>query len=105
LRKEHTTGYFIPKGGLFEYVSAANYLAETIEWLGFMIAADFAYPAVPTLLLRKILLTFFLWQQVSFFIFVVANLAPRAVSNHRWYQEKFKGEYPANRKAFIPFIF
>ena len=39
LRKYGETGYKIPRGGLFEYVSAANYFAETIEWSGFAIAA------------------------------------------------------------------
>jgi len=39
LRKPGETGYKIPRGGLFEYVSAANYFAETMEWCGFAIAA------------------------------------------------------------------
>ena len=39
LRKPGETGYKIPRGGLFEYVSAANYFAESMEWCGFAIAA------------------------------------------------------------------
>jgi steroid 5-alpha reductase family enzyme len=31
--------YCIPSGGLFEYVSAANYFGEIVEWCGFAIAA------------------------------------------------------------------
>ena len=37
-----------------------------------------------------------------FVFFTAANLVPRAVSHHRWYQEKFD-DYPA-RKAVIPFV-
>ena len=32
LRKPGETGYKVPYGGLFDYVSAANYGAELIEW-------------------------------------------------------------------------
>ena len=44
LRKPGESGYKIPRGGLFELVSAANYAAESCEWLGFAIAAD-TFPA------------------------------------------------------------
>ena len=44
LRKPGETGYKIPRGGLFEYVSAANYAAESCEWIGFAIAAN-TFPA------------------------------------------------------------
>ena len=40
---------------------------------------------------------------LAFAIYSVANLAPRAFSNHRWYLEKFD-DYPAERKALIPFV-
>jgi steroid 5-alpha reductase family enzyme len=40
LRKDDSQrDYKIPKGGLFEYVSGANFLAESIEWTGFAISA------------------------------------------------------------------
>ena len=38
LRKPGETGYKIPCGGLFEYVSGANYLGEIVEWTGFAVA-------------------------------------------------------------------
>ncbi|NCX59507.1 MAG: hypothetical protein EBW90_14155, partial [Rhodobacteraceae bacterium] len=33
----------------------------------------------------------------------VANLFPRAIANHKWYQSKFEN-YPKNRQAIIPGI-
>jgi len=85
LRKPGETGYKIPHGGLFEYVSAANLASESLEWIGFAIACN-SLPA---------------W---TFALFTFCNVGPRAVAHHKWYQEKFKDEYPANRKAFIPFL-
>lgn len=85
LRKPGETGYKIPKGGLFEYVSGANFCAEIVEWFGFAIAAG-----TPTAL--------------CFAVFTFSNIAPRAHTTHQWYLKKFKDDYPANRKAVIPFI-
>lgn len=85
LRKPGETGYKIPRGGLFEYVSGANFCAEIFEWFGFAIAAG-----TPTAL--------------AFAVFTFSNIAPRANSHHQWYLQKFKDDYPANRKAVIPFI-
>jgi steroid 5-alpha reductase family enzyme len=84
LRKPGETDYKIPAGFLFRYVSCPNFLGEMIEWSGFAIMAW----NVPAL---------------SFAVWTVANLAPRALHHHRWYLEKFS-EYPKNRKAFIPFL-
>lgn len=85
LRKPGETGYKIPHGGLFEFVSGANFAAETLEWIGFAVASN-TLPA---------------W---TFAIFTFCNVGPRAVAHHRWYQAKFKEAYPAKRKAFVPFL-
>ncbi len=87
LRKERTDNkYYIPKGGMFKYVSAPNYMGEMLEWLGWTI------------------MTYSIAGLV-FFIWTFANLAPRAVITHRWYKEKFGEEYrKLDRKAFIPYI-
>ena len=84
LRKPGETGYKIPYGGVFRFVSAGNYFAESLEWLGFAIAANNL-------------------TSLAFFLFTVANLGPRAMQHHQWYKKKFDN-YPENRKAFIPFI-
>lgn len=84
LRKPGDTGYRIPYGPLFRYVSCPNYLGEIIEWGGFA------------------LLT---WSPaaLSFFIWTAANLIPRAIAHHNWYRSKFP-QYPEARRAIIPFV-
>ena len=44
LRKPGESGYKIPRGGLFEYVSGANFFAEIVEWWGLAIATGFHLP-------------------------------------------------------------
>ncbi len=82
LRRPGESGYHIPAGGLFRFVSCPNYLGEMIEWAGWAIAT-WSLPGF------------------CFAVFTVANLAPRAWSNHRWYQRTF-AEYPRARRALIP---
>ena len=40
---------------------------------------------------------------LAFAVFTIANLAPRAISIHKWYRKNFP-DYPRKRKAIIPFI-
>ena len=84
LRKPGETGYTIPRGGAFEWVTAPNYLGEIVEWTGWAIAS---------------------WSPagLAFAVYTFANLAPRALSHHRWYRERFP-EYPPRRKALVPFV-
>ena len=84
LRGPGESGYRVPFGGGFAYVSAPNYLGEIIEWVGFALAAG----------------TLAAW---AFALFTFANLAPRALANHRWYREQFTN-YPPERRALIPFL-
>ncbi len=74
--------YKIPYTGLFNWVSCPNYLGEIIEWSGWAIAT-WSLPGL------------------SFAVWTIANLAPRAWAHHAWYREKFP-EYPQRRKALIP---
>ncbi|XP_028317799.1 3-oxo-5-alpha-steroid 4-dehydrogenase 1 [Gouania willdenowi] len=85
LRKPGETGYKIPIGGMFEYVSGANFLGEITEWTGFALAGHSA-------------------PSTAFAIFTTVVLASRAVAHHKWYLAKFE-DYPRNRKALIPFVF
>ncbi|XP_037540888.1 3-oxo-5-alpha-steroid 4-dehydrogenase 2b [Nematolebias whitei] len=85
LRKPKEIVYKIPTGGLFEYVSGANYLGEIVEWFGYAVATW----SLPTL---------------SFAVFSLLFIGPRAYYHHRFYKKKFK-EYPKCRKALIPVIF
>merc|ERR1711957_439373 len=87
LRKPGETGYKIPQGGMFTYISGANFFGEIIEWAGFAIATGGAIPAV-----TFALSTFF-------------NIAPRAVSHHDWYLQKFEDYGKLGRKRLIPFIY
>ncbi|TMS18352.1 3-oxo-5-alpha-steroid 4-dehydrogenase 1 [Larimichthys crocea] len=85
LRKPGETGYKIPTGGMFEYVSGANFLGEITEWAGFALAGHSVHSS-------------------AFAIFTTVVLASRAVAHHKWYLAKFE-DYPKSRKALIPFVF
>jgi len=84
LRKPGETGYKMPKGWLYDYVTCPNYLGEILEWTGFAIAS-WSLPGL------------------AFALYTAANVGPRAFQNRRWYREKFK-DYPPKRKALIPFV-
>ncbi len=84
LRRSGETDYKIPKRGLFRFISCPNYFGEMLEWTGWAIAT-WSLPGL------------------AFAVFTIANLMPRAFSNHRWYLESFS-DYPKKRKAIIPFV-
>jgi hypothetical protein len=84
LRAPGESGYKIPRGGLFRYVSCANYFGEIVEWFGWALAS-------------------WSWAGLGFALWTVANLAPRARSHHLWYRRTFP-DYPPERKALIPYM-
>ncbi|OMO97433.1 hypothetical protein COLO4_14613 [Corchorus olitorius] len=86
LKKQSNGGYVVPKGGLFDLVSCPNYFGEILEWLGWAVMN-------------------WSWVGLGFFLFTCANLVPRARASRRWYLEKFKDDYPKQRKAVIPFLY
>lgn len=87
LRKPGDTRHYIPKGGMFKYVSSANYFGEITEWFGFAILT-WSLPGA------------------LFCIWTFANLAPRAKSLYKKYTEEFGEEFTSlKRKAVIPFIY
>ncbi len=87
LRKPGDTRHYIPHGGMFRYVSSANYFGELLEWIGFAVAA-------------------WSWAGAVFAWWTFANLAPRAASLYRRYEKEFGSEFTAlKRKKIIPFIY
>jgi hypothetical protein len=85
LRKPGESGYTVPRGGLFDYISCPNYFGEMITWAGWAVAT---------------------WSPggIYFLIWTIANLGPRAWAHHNWYKKTFP-DYPAKRKILIPFIY
>jgi len=84
LRAPGETGYRIPHGGLYRWISCPNYLGEIVEWIGF---------AVWTWSLSGLV----------FAVWTAANLVPRALAHHAWYQRIFD-DYPPQRRALVPGI-
>jgi 3-oxo-5-alpha-steroid 4-dehydrogenase 1 len=84
LRRPGESGYKIPYGGLYRWISCPNYLGEILIWTGWAVAT-WSLPGL------------------AFAIWTAANLVPRARSHQRWYQEKFPG-YPETRKTLIPLL-
>ncbi|CAG0920357.1 unnamed protein product [Notodromas monacha] len=85
LRKNDSEGgYKIPYGGLFQFVSAANYFGEIVEWWGYALAMS-GLPGC------------------AFAFFTTCMLTKRGLDHHQFYLEKIPN-YPRDRKAVIPFI-
>jgi len=87
LRKPGDTKHYIPRGGMFRYVSSANYFGELVEWTGFAIAS---------------------WSGAGllFVWWTFANLVPRSAALYRRYEAEFGDEFRAlKRKRIIPFIY
>jgi hypothetical protein len=85
LRAPGESGYAIPRGGPFEYVSCPNFLGEIVEWIGFAIMSWSLPGAV--------------WAAWVSLMLISAGLA-----THRWYREHFGEAYPPERRAILPFV-
>ena len=85
LREPGESGYAVPHGGLFRWVGSPGYFGEIVQWTGWAIMT---------------------WSLagLAFALFTFCNLAPRAVSNQRWYQQTF-ADYPPDRRILIPGLF
>ena len=87
LRKEGDTRHYLPQGGMFRYVTSANYFGEFIEWVGFAILT-------------------WSWAGAVFALWTFANLAPRASRIYDKYQAEFGDELDTKKtKRIIPFIY
>jgi 3-oxo-5-alpha-steroid 4-dehydrogenase 1 len=84
LRRPGDTGYHVPYGHAYRFVSCPNYLGEMVQWGGWALAC---------------------WSLggLAFFAWTVGNLAPRALATHHWYRYTFP-DYPDGRKALVPFL-
>lgn len=84
LRQPGESGYRIPCGGFYRWISCPNYLGEVIIWIGWAVAT---------------------WSLtgLAFATWTAANLVPRARAHHAWYREHFPN-YPPRRRAFLPGI-
>ena len=87
LRKPGDTAHYLPQGGLFRYVTSANYLGEFAEWVGFAILT-------------------WSWSGAVFALWTFANLAPRAARIYDFYLREFPDQLdPAKVKRMLPFIY
>lgn len=87
LRQPGDTRHYLPRKGMFRYVTSANYLGEFIEWTGFAILT-------------------WSWAGAVFALWTFANLAPRAAKIYKRYSREFGAEFVnANLKRIIPFVY
>lgn len=87
LRKPGDTKHYLPKKGMFRYVTSANYFGEFVEWCGFAVMTWSLSGAV-----------FALWT--------FANLSPRAAKIYDNYKKEFGDELDTKKvKRIIPFIY
>ena len=87
LRKPGDTGHYLPQGGMFRYVTSANYFGEILEWTGFAILT-------------------WSWAGAVFAWWTFANLVPRADAIYKKYQTLFPEKMKKGKlKRVIPFIY
>ena len=87
LRKPGDTAHYLPKAGMFRYVTSANYFGEFVEWVGFAILT-------------------WSWSGAVFALWTFANLAPRAARISELYSREFPDELDTRRtRRILPFIY
>ena len=87
LRKPGDTAHYLPQGGMFRYVTSANYFGEFLEWTGFAILT-------------------WSWAGAVFALWTFANLAPRAARIYDRYALEFPDQFDRRKlKRIIPFIY
>jgi len=87
LRQPGDSNHYLPKKGLYKYVTSANYLGEITEWLGWAILT-------------------WSWAGALFFLLTCSNLVPRADSIYKKYQQEFPDEFDRKKlKRIIPFLY
>lgn len=91
LRRPNTQDRGIPNGGLFNWVSSANYSYEILAWLGFGIAIR-----TPSA-----------WLYFAGVVGVLASWAKKRQSRYHSYFDGKGGRpaYPKERRALVPWLF
>ena len=78
----HILTIFSVLGGMFTYVSGANFFGEIVEWSGFALACW----SIPSL---------------SFAVFTALNIGPRAIQHHKYVKKIIAAvcfSFPINNK-------
>lgn len=87
LRKPGDSKHYLPQGGMFKYVTSANYFGEFLEWSGFAVLT-------------------WSWSGAVFALWTFANLCPRAARIYERYKQEFGDELDTRKvKRIIPFIY
>lgn len=86
LREPGDTGHYLPRAGVFRYVTSANYFGELLEWTGFAVLT-------------------WSWSGAVFAFWTFANLGPRAARIYDSYKQEFPDgcDWPHVHRI-IPFI-
>ena len=87
LRKPGDTAHYLPRDGMFRYVTSANYFGEFVEWVGFAVLT-------------------WSWSGAVFALWTFANLAPRADRIYEFYRREFPDELDTKKvRRILPFIY
>ena len=87
LRQPGDTAHYLPRDGMFRYVTCANYFGEWLEWTGFAILT-------------------WSWAGAVFSLWTFANLAPRAARTYDLYCREFPDQIDTRKvKRILPFIY
>jgi hypothetical protein len=87
LRKSGDTGYQVPQGLLFKWVSGPNYLLELLQWIFFIWFLPIGF----------LMMVFGMW--------LLVNISGRAEWNHDAYTKRlFRNKYPEDRCPYVPFV-
>ena len=99
LRDDGSTGYKIPRGGLFEKVSSPNYFGEIMLWTGITIMSIPSFSGLNFLALFSPVFTYLLLNHIS----GVRILEARG--NEKWGNLNEYQEYKKQTPKLIPKIF
>lgn len=83
--RKAASAYVVPNSGLFKLVACPHYLFELVAWLGVALSSHSLFALLN-------------------FASMVNYLSGRSYATREWYRSKFDN-FPAERKALVPFVF